>query len=68
MDVRSIINCVFSDEQAANYIDINRINAICDLAEQRVVNLKAYASSHTKHTDSLDDEVKENKAAEYGKN
>ena len=42
-DIRQIITDVLSDEQAADYMDAQRIHAICDLAEQRVRNLAEIA-------------------------
>lgn len=42
-DIRQIITDVLSDEQAADYMDTQRIHTICDLAEQRVRNLAAIA-------------------------
>ena len=65
-DIRSIISEVFSGENVADYINENRINVISYLAEQRVLYLKKFASSHHKQSVSLDDELKDNKAAEYG--
>lgn len=66
-DMGNIIKSVLSDERAAEYIDEKRISVICDLAERRAERLKGCADLHIKQSDSLDDEVKQNKAAEYSK-
>ncbi len=64
-DIRNTIGDVLSDVRFGDYTDKNRVETICDLAEQRVLNLMEYARSHSKQSDFSDDEVKENKAAKY---
>ena len=64
-DIREIITGVLSDEQAADYMDEKRIHIICELAEQRVRNLEALAKAGIRQTDTPEDDVKENVAADY---
>lgn len=63
--IGTIIKEAFSDERVLDYMDERRIDMICDLAEQRVIKLKEYATNHIEQSETLENEVKENKAAKY---
>lgn len=59
-DIRGIITNVLTDEQAKDYMDEKRINAICDLAEQRVSNLKELAGIGIRQNITSNGDAKEN--------
>ena len=46
-------------------MDEGRIHIICELAEQRVRNLETLAKAGAQHIISVEDDVKENIAADY---
>ncbi len=64
-DIRGIITDVLSDGQAADYMDEKRIRTICELAEQRVQNLETLAKAGAQQAVTMEDDVKENIAADY---
>lgn len=65
-DIRSLIINTLSSEGAENYIDETRIAAIADSVEHRIDHLKEVAASYIhSQTNSTDDDVTENVAADY---
>ncbi len=60
--IGEMIKEILSDENAKDYMEENRIRVIAELAERRIKNLEAFASSKT-HTQIIttDDEVGKNK-------
>lgn len=65
-DVRELITETLSADNAKEYIDENRINAIADTAEQRIQYLQGIAQAQTSvRTESTEDDVEENIAEDY---
>ncbi|MCD8021450.1 MAG: HipA domain-containing protein [Lachnospiraceae bacterium] len=68
-DVGEFITDVFSDENAADYMDLRRITAIRDSVQRRIGNLTGIVSAfHGQGEITAEDDVKENIAAEYDQN
>ena len=65
-DVSDIISSVLSCEEAADYIDARRIQAIITGVEQRISVLQQLANAKTHvRADSSEDDIKKDVAAEY---
>ena len=64
--VGEMITEIFSDENAKDYMEENRIRVIAELTERRIKNLETLAKSKMhKQTITTDDEVGKNIAASY---
>jgi len=65
-DVRELIVKTLSDEDAKEYMDENRVNAIADTVEQRIRRLLSLSQIQVSaQIDSTEDDVVENTAEDY---